>query len=129
MEKDIKDFQCYATLHQRELIKSTYEEMVELIPQFSKLQRVKPGLSFTEYSMLYRDLFEFYNIDLMTRKRYAVKDILSFRNSFELILRRIKDVATLEHVTLQVFFTDKLELFQNWLDEIELIAKNTVDRE
>lgn len=129
MDKDVKDFKCYATLQQREMIKSTYEEMVELIPQFSKLQRVKPGLSFTEYSILYRDLFEFYNIDLMTRKSYVVKDILSFRNSFELILRRIKDVATLEHVTLQVFFTDKLEQFENWLSEIELIAINTVDRE
>lgn len=129
MDKDVKDFKCYPTKHQKDFIEHTFNQMVELIPQFSKLQRAKSGLSFTEYSMLYRDLFEFFNIELMTRQSYKVKDIISFRNSFELIYRRIEQIATLEHATLQVFFHEKLMKFQEWVDEIEQIAISTLERE
>ncbi|MDY6991557.1 MAG: hypothetical protein SVR94_02990 [Pseudomonadota bacterium] len=128
MKKDVKDFQLYPSQNQKDFIKSTFNKMIQLIPQFSKLQAEQGKLSFTEYSMLYRDLFEFYNVELMTRNSYKVKDIISFRNSFELIYRRLKDVANVEHIYLQVWFRDKLEAFESWVDEITWIATKELDR-
>lgn len=129
MRKEVKDFNCYATAHQKEFIKKTYEEMVKLIPDFSRLQASRSGFNFTEYSMLYRDLYVFYNNEMLTRGIYKVKDILSFRNSFELIYNNIKRIESLEHVTIHVFFKTKLDIFERWLNEIIHTAEARLERE
>lgn len=129
MEKDVKDFQCYATAHQKELVLQTFNGLLKRLPEFSKLTREVHGFNFTEYSILYVDLVEFYNTALMTRNTYKVKDIISFRNSFELIFRRLEKISTCEQVSLYVFFRDKLQKFQEWSDEIEQIAISTLARQ
>jgi len=99
-------------------------ELEELQGEFSDFCRAHISVRFTEYSFLYHDLYHFHENDLMLRKTYQPKDLVSFRNSAAYLFKRFNSYYTNRQNPLENYFMRLGLVFEQ---QIEILQKFNVE--
>jgi hypothetical protein len=116
--KKFYDIIFEASPNDEKIFNQILHRLINTFPTFLKLSQVHTILKVTEFSILYYDLHYFLNKDIRKQKKYSIKDLVSFRNSFKMLFEKVQKVCELKDAY-------SLYIYEQIVDDLnELIDSN-----